>query len=95
MYYLNSQHTVHARVFGKFVLFIPPTVNNQFATLRPTKCTMLVLFLRYLYYNNIYNIAASFDPQGIIIREPTKATSHRTKLAAFVHSRHGVKESDT
>jgi hypothetical protein len=34
--------------FLNFILFIPCTVDNQFGTLRPTKCT--ILFLRYLYY---------------------------------------------
>jgi hypothetical protein len=63
--------------------------NSQFATLRPTKCTLL--FFRYLYYNVSYNIPTCFNNHGFITEEPTKAILHKTKLATFVHIRHGVK----
>ena len=42
-------------------------------------------------YNITLNIRTCFDPQGIIIRSQTKAVLHKTKLATFVHSIHGVK----
>jgi hypothetical protein len=101
-------HTVHATVFKlvcvpdtapsqersliNFILFTPCTVHNQFTTLRPTKCT--VLYLSYLYYNITLNIPTCFDPQVIIIREPTKAILHKTKLATFVHRKYYVQESN-
>jgi hypothetical protein len=66
--------------------------NNQFATPRTTKC--IILFFRYLYYVTL-NVPTCFDPRGIIIGEPTKAILHKTKLATFIHSRHGVKESNS
>jgi hypothetical protein len=50
-----------------FTLFIPRTVRNQLATLRPTKRS--VLLLRYLHYDVTLNIPTCFDPQLIIIRE--------------------------
>jgi hypothetical protein len=46
------------------MLFIPCSVKNQFATLRPTKCT--ILFLTYFYYNTTLNIPTCFDPHRII-----------------------------
>jgi hypothetical protein len=47
---------------------------------------------RYLYYNITSNVLHVSIPKGIIIREPTKAIPHKTKLQTFVHSRHDVKE---
>jgi len=40
------------------------------------------------------NIAAYCDPEGNVFWEPTKSVRHETKLASFMHSSHGVKESD-
>jgi hypothetical protein len=42
--------------------------------------------------NAQYSSSTCFDPQGVIIREPTKPILQKTKFATFVHSRHGVKE---
>jgi hypothetical protein len=55
--------------------------SNQFATLRPTKCT--IQFLRYLHYNTTLHTATCFDPQPITIREPTNTILHKTKWETF------------
>jgi hypothetical protein len=70
-------------------LFIPCTVDNLFATRRPTKCT--IMFLRHLYYSVTLNIPTCVSPQGFSVRKLTKAILHKIKLATLIHSRHGVK----
>jgi hypothetical protein len=58
-------------------LFMPCTVDNQFTTLRPTKCA--VLFLRYLYYNITLNVPTCLHPQGIVAWESNQSnTAQRT-----------------
>jgi hypothetical protein len=63
--------------------------GNMSDTTRNTQATKLtIFFLKYLYYNMALNIPTCFDPQGIIIREQTKAILQKkeNKLATFINS---------
>jgi len=61
------------------IFYIANFVNNFYICNSQTT-KFAVLFLRYLQYNITPHILKSFDPPGIIIREPKQRNERKTKL---------------